>query len=245
MSRVGIVSALAAEARALGRPCAASLGVRRLAAGMLLVVSGIGPSAAPAAARALASEGVTALASFGMAGALDPALGCGTVVLPEWVMAADGPPLPTSATWREQVRRALPARCASRGGELLSSLEPIGSASEKKALWRATGAAAVDMESAAIAQIAAERSLPFIAVRVIVDLSTDELPRAVIAASRGGRLAPGRLLAGILCAPGDLGTLLRLSARYRCARSVLREIGHPTSAVRRALGDGAAPESMR
>ncbi len=245
MSRVGIVSALAAEARTLGRASAASLGVRRLADGMLLIVSGIGPSAATAAARALASEGATALASFGMAGALDPALGCGTVLLPECVMLADGTRLATSASWRERVRRALPARCAARGGELLSSLEPIGSASEKKTLWRATGAAAVDMESAAIAQIAAERSLPFIAVRVIVDLSTDELPRAVIAASRGGRLAPGRLLAGLACAPGDLGSLLRLSARYRCARSVLREIGRPASAARRALGGGAAPESTR
>jgi adenosylhomocysteine nucleosidase len=244
LSRVGIVSALAAEARTLGRP-AGSRGIGRLADGMLLIVSGIGPGAATAAARALASAGATALASFGMAGALDPALGCGTVLLPEWIIPADGARMPTSASWREQVRRALPAHCASRGGALLSSPEPIGSASEKQALWGATGAAAVDMESAAVAQIAAEGSLPFIAVRVIVDLSSDELPRAVIAASRGGRLAPGRLLAGIACAPGDLGPLLRLSARYRCARSVLRELGRPASAVRRALGAGAAAEPMR
>jgi hopanoid-associated phosphorylase len=237
LSRVGIVSALAAEARSLGPATAGIAGVRELADGMLLIVSGMGCNAAATAARALASAGATALASFGLAGALDPALECGTVLLPEDIVLADGTRLPTSGSWRERVRRALPSNCSVRGGVLLTSLAPIGSASEKEAAWRATGAVGVDMESAAVAQVAAERALPFIALRVIVDLARDELPEAVIAASRGGRLSIGQLLRRLAGAPADIGALLRLSGRYRRARSVLRQIARPASAARRTLGD--------
>lgn len=244
MSRVGIVSALTAEARSLGPASAAQAGVRRLRDGMLLSVSGIGWNAAAAAARTLVSAGATALASFGMAGALDPSLECGTVLLPDDIVLSDGTRWPTSGSWRERVRRALPSDCAARGGALLTSLDPIGSALAKAAAWRNTGAAAVDMESAAIAQLAAERSLPFIAVRVIVDLAKDELPEAVIAASRGGRLSVRRLLVRLALAPADLGGLLRLSVRYRRSRSVLGQIAHPASPARRTLGE-LPEESLR
>ncbi|MGH8201914.1 MAG: purine and other phosphorylase-like protein, family 1, partial [Steroidobacteraceae bacterium] len=82
MKPIGIVSALAAEARTLG-PTAHGAELRRLTDGALLAVSGIGENAAAAAARRLVLAGAGALASFGMAGGLDPALICGAVLLPE------------------------------------------------------------------------------------------------------------------------------------------------------------------
>jgi nucleoside phosphorylase len=68
-------------------------------------------------------------------------------------------------------------------GRLLTSPKAIGSLSEKAALFQQTGAAAVDMESLAIAEIAHTHQLPFIAIRVIVDSAGDTLPRAVTAAA--------------------------------------------------------------
>ncbi len=67
--------------------------------------------------------------------------------------------------------------------------------------------------------------LPFLAVRVVVDTYRDELPRAVAAASEGGRLRVGRLLAGLARRPGDVGSLLRLAGRYRVAMRVLTRVG--------------------
>jgi adenosylhomocysteine nucleosidase len=240
---IGIVSALAAEARSLGPAAPHGAGLRRLADGALLAVSGIGRAAADAAARRLVLAGATALASFGMAGGLDPALICGAVLLPEEVASLDGTGseaavLATSREWRQRLRAALPDSCIACKGKLLSSERPIGRAAEKTAVWRSTRAAAVDMESAAIAQVAGQAGLPFIALRVIVDTAADELPAAVIAASGGGRLRVGRLLAGLVRAPGDVGPMIRLSARYRIARRVLVTVALAESPARRALVGG-------
>ncbi len=53
-------------------------------------------------------------------------------------------------------------------------------------------------------QIAAQHNLPFIAVRVIVDTAADMLPRAVVAASRAGRVRLARLIGGLILAPREI-----------------------------------------
>ena len=248
MKPIGIVSALAAEARTLGPAARHGAGLRQTADGALLAVSGIGRAAAAAAARRLVLAGAGALASFGMAGGLDPTLICGAVLLPEEVAAYDDtrsgkPPPATSQDWRQRLRAALPESLIACGGRLLTSEQPIGSPEAKADAWRHSGAAAVDMESAAIAQVAGQAGLPFIAVRVIVDTAGDELPAAVIAASGGGRLRVGRLIGGLLRTPGEVGALIRLSARYRIAGRVLAAIARPGSAARRALLGGPDAEA--
>jgi adenosylhomocysteine nucleosidase len=245
---IGIVSALTAEARSLGPAVPHGTGLRLLADGALLAVSGIGTAAAAAAARRLALAGATALASFGLAGALDPALICGAVLLPEEIASGDGAQPPavvwvTSADWRQRLRAALPASCIVGGGKLLTCERPLGR-DAKAAAWRSSRAAAVDMESAAIAQVARQAGLPFIALRVIVDTAADELPPAVLAASAGGRLRTGRLLAGLARAPADVAGLIRLSARYRIASRALAGVGGPGSAARRALIAGPGAEEL-
>ena len=67
---IGVVCALAAEARPLARLAGASVSV-----------SGMGGDAAAAAARALIDSGATALLSWGLAGALDPALAAGALAV--------------------------------------------------------------------------------------------------------------------------------------------------------------------
>lgn len=247
MKPIGIVSALAAEARTLGPAASQGPGLRRLADGALLAVSGIGEAAAAAASRRLVLAGARALASVGMAGALDPTLICGTVLLPEEVAAFAGATAGAAATaspaWRQRLRAALPGACIAAGGTLLTCDRPLGR-DAKAVAWRSLRAAAVDMESAAIAQVAGQAGLPFIALRVVVDTASDELPPAVIAASAGGQLRMGRLLAGLLRAPRDTAALIRLSARYRIASGVLKEVAGPGAASRRALADGPGGEDV-
>ena len=204
----------------------------------------MGRTAAAAAARRLVLAGAGALVSFGMAGGLDPTLICGTVLLPDEVAADGAVPdiLPTSKDWRQRLRAAIPGACLVCGGRLLTAGQPLARPDAKADAWRHTGAVAVDMESAAIAQVAGQAGLPFIALRVIVDTATDELPAAVIAASAGGGLRVGRLIVGLLRAPTDLGPLIRLSARYRIATRVLAAVAAPDSLPRRALLGGADTE---
>jgi adenosylhomocysteine nucleosidase len=192
--------------------------------GALLAVSGIGTAAAAAAALALVEAGASALMTFGLAGALDPVLTPGSVVLAREVIAADGTRYQTDGSWRERVAAALrPVRVTE--SNLLTSDRAIESPRGKAAAFHSTGAIAVDMESAAVARIAGQHNLPFIAVRVIVDTAADELPRAVVAASRAGRVKFGKLIAGLIVAPGEIVSLIRLARRYRVAMRSLQAIG--------------------
>ena len=243
MKPIGIVSALVAEARALGPAARHGAGLRQLADGALLAVSGIGEAAAAAAARRLVLAGATALASFGMAGGLDPALICGAVLLPEEVMTRSGAVSATAGGWRQRLHAALPVSAIACGGRLLTSERPIGTPDAKAAAWRQSRASAVDMESAAIAQVAGQAGVPFIVLRVIVDTASDQLPAGVIAASAGGQPRIGRLLGELLRAPSDVGALIRLSARYRIATRVLAAVAGPGSPSRRALTGGPGDAS--
>jgi adenosylhomocysteine nucleosidase len=225
-----VVAALASEARALGpsMPRGGTIPLSELAAlgeGSLLAVSGIGRAAADAAARALVDAGVPALMTFGLAGGLDPALKCGSVVIPHEVISLDGVRYAANQAWRERVAAAVSSLRAVSEGALLTSAHAINTAADKAAAFQSTGAAAVDMESVAVAAVAADRQLPFIAVRVIVDTAADRLPRAVVAASRAGRVQFGRLISGLVVAPGEIAALMRLAQRYRIAMRSLRAIG--------------------
>jgi adenosylhomocysteine nucleosidase len=236
LKTVGVVAALGAEARALGRArqhraaSRASFGnLSFLSDGSMLAVSGIGGPAASLAARALIDAGVAALMTFGMAGGLDPGLAAGSVLLPSEVIGRDGTRFATARAWRERLSAALTAHCAVLGGSVLSSDRSIDSPQAKAAAFRETGAAAVDMESASVARIAADHQVPFICVRVIVDTAADALPRAVVAASRAGRVQIGRLLGGLIVAPGDVVAMIRLVRRYRSAMRVLKVVARTSS----------------
>jgi adenosylhomocysteine nucleosidase len=227
---VGVVAALASEARTLGPsmprggdPPLSELAV--LGAGSLLALSGIGRAAAAAAAQALVDAGVSALMTFGMAGGLDPALKPGSVVIPREVISPDGTRYAACRAWREQVAAAVSALRAVSEGNLLTSTQAIETPADKAAAFHTTGAAAVDMESAAVAEIAAKHNLPFIAVRVIVDTAADMLPRAVVAASRAGKVQLARLIGGLILAPREIASMIRLAQRYRIAMRSLRAIG--------------------
>ena len=189
-----------------------------------MAVSGIGCAAAAHACVELIERGAEGLVSFGLAGALDPRLEAGAVCLPSEVIGPDGACFLTSPPWRERLAALLAAERPVACGKLLTSSQALDTAAAKDTAHRASGAVAVDMESAAVGQVAARYGLPFIAVRVIVDTAADGVPRAVVAASGEGHLRIGRLMRGLLQAPQELAPLLRLARRYRVAIRALRAV---------------------
>ncbi|TLZ59132.1 MAG: purine phosphorylase, partial [Gammaproteobacteria bacterium] len=180
MTRLGIVAAFAAESRHLGPLMPGS------SDGTLLVVSGMGGAAAASGARQLVDAGARALLSWGVAGGLDPALPAGALFLPGEVISADGVVYQTAREWRETLAATVASCHPVTGGRLLTSRRPLGSAADKSIAFSETGAAAVDMESAAVAEVARAQGLPFLAVRAIVDTANDPLPMAAIAAASEG-----------------------------------------------------------
>jgi adenosylhomocysteine nucleosidase len=198
----------------------------------------MGSEAASAGAQALAEAGATALVSWGMAGGLDPSLAAGTLVLATEILAPNGAAIETSRPWRERLSAAVSPHRPAVLGRLVTSTRAIGSVADKAALFRQTGAAAVDMESFAVAEVARSRNLPFLAVRVIVDSASDTLPKTVTAAADGaGHLHLWRLLGALTLAPGDLVSLIRLARCYRVA-------GRSLAAVAAARALAPSPFSL-
>jgi adenosylhomocysteine nucleosidase len=224
VSGTGIVAALTAEARTLG-PAARGPTLDTLPDGTLLAISGMGPEAATRAALALLAAGARTLLSFGLAGALDPQLTAGTVLLVESVVDGSGTALATHAPWRERLALAAAPRGVA-GGVLLSVAQPLLSAQAKAQARARTGACAVDMESFAIGAVAARQGAAFAVARVVVDTAADAVPRSVTAATGPrGEVHYARLLLSVLGAPQELPALLRLSRRYRAALESLRFLG--------------------
>ena len=127
---------------------------------------------------------VSAVVSFGIAGALDPSLQVGDLILADLIL--DGPTRHSCSTGlRGAWARHLQAegtiyREMSIAGSDAHLLEP----GDKAALRARSGGAAVDMESHVAAAYAARYRLPFGAIRVISDTAYHVLPQAAGSAMR-------------------------------------------------------------
>lgn len=219
----GLVTALRAEASCVSSarvPFNTIMPVGDLA---VLWLSGMGAQAARTAAEGLHQYGVTALVSFGVSGALSPDLKPGDLILPDAIYA--GTPLPVNIAWRDRLQNLLPAEITVRNGVLANSDVPLTSTKAKLDLAQATGACAVDMESAAIAAVAAAAGIPFIAVRVIIDPLQFSPPEALLGAVYpDGGVNPIRLTALILKRSVHLTTLMQMGVGMRAARKTLSKV---------------------
>ena len=188
---------------------------------------GAGSRAAAEAAAELLAEGCDALVSCGFAGGLDAALRPGDVVVAEAVADADGSLRATDAGWRQALlpllRGAGPRRCVE--GRLAGLDQPLLTVADKAACARKLAVSAVDMESTAVARLAAAAGVPFLVVRVILDPADRPIPRWLTGTLDGrGKPLPRRLLAGLAGHPTDLPALLRLARDERVALAALRGV---------------------
>ena len=128
---------------------------------------------------------------------------------------------------------------ATSYGDLLTVPIALDSPQAKLAAAAASGAVAVDMESAAIASVAADACVPFVALRVVVDALGDRLPGDAEAwiDERGNRRLGTALRAVIR--PSEWRALWTLAQRYRVASGVLERLARFV-ASRGLLGASAA-----
>lgn len=187
---------------------------------------GPGPEAASRAARDLLAAGCSALLSFGIAGGLQQPLPAGHLVIAEAVVTPQGHQLPTDARWSARLTKLLTRDRRVERGTIAGSDRPLCSVAEKRALNRATGAVAVDMESHAVAHAAARAGVPFVAVRAICDPATTALPGwLAVAVDDTGRPRLKLIAARLAARPVDLPRLLALARQQRLALASLRRAG--------------------
>jgi len=217
MTRLGIVTGLASEADCLG-PRFAANGVRVLCAGA-------DPTRAGDAARKLIAEGCTGLMSFGIAGGLDPALDAGALVVADSVILSDGSRLETDPGWRCRLLETLGPAIGPVTGALVGSDGAVLDQQQKKKLREASGAAAVDMESHAVAGVAVESAIPFLAVRAVSDSYRHGIPAWVPGTIQpDGHPGWSAVISGVLIHPRDVPALVRLRKTSGKALATLRRV---------------------
>jgi len=191
--------------------------------------SGVGPERA--AAVAACAPRARLVLSAGCAGGLVPELGTGDLILVHEVIRLDDAGharevLPAAAApvaaWAAQRGLALRQAPIVTSPSLL--VEPSA-----KARLALTGAVVVEMESAAVAQVARRRGVPFVGLRVVLDEAGDALPAALAGASvdpSTGALRPMRAAMTLLGRPAAIPAVVRLARqRYAAARALTMALG--------------------
>ena len=181
-----------------------------------LAANGPGPVLAGLAADALLEGGnVQALVSYGLCGALDPALAVGDVFVATEVRGGAG-----------AINVALQPKHTPRpvaSGSLLS-IDRVACTVEEKAELAKTGAYAIEMEAAAVALRACRAGVPFYCVRVVSDGAAQSLALDFNQMrDADGRFSRARILAAAMRDP--LKLVPELIAYGRKSRRAAQTLG--------------------
>jgi len=227
---IGVVAALPAEVRLLTRVTDKMMQGSPEKRRILVRKSGIGLQAARRQAEYLADIS-DLLISFGISGGLHPALKTGDLVLADQVLAWDHalPELSPTQVMPVSFRAdaGLIDYIAEKfqenaihfyRGPILCSPKPISTAASKLSTHRLTGALAVDMESRAICEVAAEAGLPFFCLRAICDPANQTVADTLLAmVDEQGNPRIGHLLAHLVRRPWLLRDMIRMASQFRQA----------------------------
>lgn len=178
----------------------------------LVAIGGIGEKFAHRAAEVAAEYAQPKqLISAGLAGAISPKLKVGEV-----------------GRMREVVHAATATSYWCAGGEwILATSQHVTDAAIKQELLRLYSADVVDMEAAAVAQVAHARGLKFAALKAISDEAAFEMPPLGRFIDENGRFATGGFLMYVAVRPRWWSTLMKLKRNNDLAAANLcRELEH-------------------
>ena len=220
---VGIVVALPEELSTLTRQKLVQGECVNLSDNILVSYSGAGADNAQLAAQQLIARGASHLISWGCAGALATDLKAGDLVLAEQVQShADL--IAVDSVWRNHLITAL-NNLPVHGGILLESQQIVANSADKQSLQQQTGAAAVDMESAAVARVAQAAEKPCLVIRVIADSASFDLPQAVVQSLNSqGQVELGKLLIYLVTHLTEIPALIKLGLHFSAAQKTLKQV---------------------
>jgi adenosylhomocysteine nucleosidase len=157
----------------------------------------------------------------GVAGALDPSLALGDVILGDCPEAIAGP---------VRIRR----------GTIHTTDRIVSTPAEKAELFNQTSASVVDMETAPVRAFALRLQIPFIALRAISDTSSQQLDsRLLKLVDPWGRPKPTALAKYLAANPIRIGALMKLG---RDSGLAVARVGEGVREVLRGIGRGASEQ---
>ncbi len=198
---IGIIGALEEEIRplveAMGNPRKSKWGKRSLYEGLIgevevvVTACGVGKVKAAACTQHLIDRfSPEAVICTGVAGAVNPRIGIGGIILSEKALQHDvdlGEPVLVRRVRRRWLKadprlvelavesgRALGFGDRLHVGKVLTGDQAIASEEKRQWLWETFGGDCVDMESAAVAQVCQFNRIPFLIVRAISDSAVED-----------------------------------------------------------------------
>jgi adenosylhomocysteine nucleosidase len=174
-----------------------------------LVVGGIGERFAAEAARGILQfRQPKVILSVGLAGALDPAIAVGKVIVPTKVL-------------RQTTGQAF----TIDGGEgTLLTAAGVASAAQKRQLASSYGAQIADMEAAAVAEVAGKSRLKFAAIKAVSDELAFPMPPMDRFVDAEGKFQTGRFVAHIAFRPHVWPLVSRLRRNAEKASRALCDV---------------------
>jgi adenosylhomocysteine nucleosidase len=180
-----------------------------------ILITGIGKMNAEKSIREfLAKNSKELVLTCGFAGSLNPDLKLGDVIFESGKRKAK------SENWEERLLAA-----GAKPAEFFCADRIATTATEKRKLRAQTGADAVEMESAAIHAVCAERGIACVTVRVISDAANEDLPLDFNALSKADKnLDYGKLFLAIATSPRKITALLELQRKTKFAARQLASV---------------------
>jgi nucleoside phosphorylase len=163
--------------------------------------------------------------SAGVCGALDPDVSCGSLILPETVIGPRGERYAATVAHHRHLVVALSGRGMRFAIGALATVAEVAATPEAKAKLReATGAVAVDMESALILRAAAEAGCPRLVLRGVSDDAADSLsPELAALITAEGKVRKARAAATVLRHPAILPKARKLQRATQGALAAVAE----------------------
>lgn len=221
MSRIGIIAALPAEANCLYHKKLKLQTPVEITKDIYLCLSGMGYDSAQQATTQLLKLEVDALISWGVAGSIDQSLKSGDLLIVQSIITNDA-----SYSIREDWLTRLKTQLHfTKIGDIASVTDICATVIDKNNLSAKSGAIAVDMESAAIAELATANKIDFLVLRAIADDANTSIPEVVVNHTDGlGRPQTIPFIISCLEKPGQIKQLLTLAKCYKQALKTLKRI---------------------
>lgn len=184
--------------------------------------SGAGRDNADKAAQCLLDKGVQGLVSWGCAAGLTPQFKPGDLLVADQAIS-DHQQFDIDTIWRNAVIETLKTRVSAHGGKLFTSQVLVSRSLDKQRIQQTNNTVALDMESCAIAEVAAKAGVAFLVIRSIADPVSMDLPQAVLTGLNDqGQVELPKLLHHLLRHPWEVVGLIKLGLHFFAAQKTLK-----------------------
>ena len=183
-------------------------------------LSGVGRKPTRLGFEKLLSDPVDLVISWGSAAGLNKAVEAGDLLIPEAINVGNQM-IHTNYDFNHQLISNLPHTLRINREPLAECKGILATVEDKSNLYAATGCVAGDMESGALAQMAAQHQVPFAVIRSVVDEADMPLPSALLKGFGKGRFDLPAFLGRALINPSDWPLIIKLAMNFKKVKKTL------------------------